>query len=90
MDQNVRFQQNLATLPVPVGIIVAPDNRFDTLAPYAPAVLILAGTALDLRIGPNRISGAKSPPPGAAVHLLIRALRARRLMSIIIYSNVAH
>jgi len=39
VDQNVQFQQNLATIPLPVGVIVAPDNRFDTLAPYAPAVL---------------------------------------------------
>jgi hypothetical protein len=39
VDQNVQFQRNLATLPLPVGIIVAPDNRFETLAPYAPAVL---------------------------------------------------
>jgi hypothetical protein len=39
VDQNVQFQQNLATLPLPVGIIVAPDNRFETLATYAPTVL---------------------------------------------------
>ena len=39
VDQNVQFQQNLAILPLPVAIIVAPDNRFETLAPYAPAVL---------------------------------------------------
>ena len=39
VDQNVQFQQNLSALPLPVGIIVASDNRFETLAPYAPAVL---------------------------------------------------
>ena len=39
VDQNVQFQQNLAALPLAVGIIVASDNRFETLAPYAPAVL---------------------------------------------------
>jgi hypothetical protein len=39
VDQNVQFQQNLATLPLPVGIIVADDNRYETLAPYAPAIL---------------------------------------------------
>ena len=39
VDQNVQFQQNLETLPLPAGIIVAPDNRFETLAPYAPAIL---------------------------------------------------
>lgn len=39
VDQNVQFQQNLLTLPLPVGIIVAPNNRYETLAPYAPTVL---------------------------------------------------
>lgn len=39
VDQNVQFQQNLATLPLPVGIMVATDNRYETLAPYAPTVL---------------------------------------------------
>ncbi len=38
VDQNVQFQQNLAALPLPVGIIVAPNNRFETLVPYAPTV----------------------------------------------------
>jgi len=40
VDQNVQFQQNLATLSLPVGVMVAPDNRYETLAPYAPAVLV--------------------------------------------------
>ena len=39
VDQNVQFQQNLAALPLSAGIIAAPDNRFETLAPFAPAVL---------------------------------------------------
>ena len=39
VDQNVQFQQNLATLPLPMGIMVADDNRYATLAPYAPTVL---------------------------------------------------
>ena len=39
VDQNVQFQQNLATLPLPIAILVAPNNRFETLAPYAPTVL---------------------------------------------------
>ena len=39
VDQNVQFQQNLALLPLSVGIMVAADNRFETLAPYAEAVL---------------------------------------------------
>ena len=39
VDQNVQFQQNLATLALPVGIMVAANNRFESLAPYATAVL---------------------------------------------------
>lgn len=39
VDQNVQFQQNLATLSLPVGIMVAANNRFETLAPYARTVL---------------------------------------------------
>jgi hypothetical protein len=39
VDQNIQFQQNLAKMPLPVGIIVAADNRFETLVPYAPTVL---------------------------------------------------
>jgi len=39
VDQNVQFQQNLASLPLPVVVLVAPDNRFATLAPYASRLL---------------------------------------------------
>jgi hypothetical protein len=39
VDQNIQFQQNLASLPLPVVILVASDNRLATLTPYAPAVL---------------------------------------------------
>lgn len=39
VDQNIQFQQNLASLPLSAAILVAPNNRFETLAPYAPAVL---------------------------------------------------
>ena len=39
VDQNVQFQQNLAALPLAVGIIAAADNRLETLAPFAPGVL---------------------------------------------------
>ena len=39
VDQNLQFQQNLMALPLPVMVLAAPDNRFDTLAPYAPMVL---------------------------------------------------
>lgn len=39
VDQNLQFQQNLKTLPLPVVVLVAPDNRFETLARYAPTLL---------------------------------------------------
>jgi len=39
VDQNLQFQQNLLALPLPVVVLVAPDNRFGTLAPYAPLLL---------------------------------------------------
>jgi len=38
VDQYVQFQQNLIALPLPTAILVAPDNRYETLKPYAPAV----------------------------------------------------
>ena len=38
VDQNVHFQQNLTALPLPTAILVAPNNRFQTLAPYAATV----------------------------------------------------
>jgi hypothetical protein len=46
VDQNVQFQQNLAALPMPVAIMVAPDNRYETLAPYVPAALEWLGRPL--------------------------------------------
>ena len=36
VDQNLRYQQNLLTLPLAVIILVAPNNRFETLQPYGP------------------------------------------------------
>ena len=39
VDQNIQFQQNLSALPIPVAILAAADNRFETLTPYAPGVL---------------------------------------------------
>lgn len=46
VDQNVQFQQNLASLPLPVIVLVAPDNRFATLAPYAAKLLEVLGQPL--------------------------------------------
>jgi hypothetical protein len=39
VDQNLQFQQNLSALPLPVGVIAAGDNRYETLVPYARAVI---------------------------------------------------
>jgi hypothetical protein len=39
VDQNVQFQQNLSTLPLPIVVLAASDNRYETLAPYVPSVL---------------------------------------------------
>lgn len=38
-DQNLQYQQNLAALPLPVVVLVARDNRFETLKPLAPRLL---------------------------------------------------
>lgn len=39
VDQNVEFQHNPATLPLPVAILAAKDNRLETLAQFAPRLL---------------------------------------------------
>ena len=39
VDQNLRFQQNLAALPLTVVILIAPNNRFETIEPCAAHVL---------------------------------------------------
>ena len=54
-DQNLEFQQNLATLPVAVVILVAESNRLESLEPLVPDVLnalksLKAKTLL--RVGP--------------------------------------
>ena len=38
-DQNLEFQQNPAALPISVIILVAVDNRIETLRPLVPRVL---------------------------------------------------
>jgi hypothetical protein len=39
VDQNIRYQQNLSSLPLMVIVLIAPANDPDTLRPYAPFVL---------------------------------------------------
>jgi len=38
VDQNIKHQQNLERLPIPIIVLIAADNRFDTLAPLAGKV----------------------------------------------------
>jgi predicted nuclease of predicted toxin-antitoxin system len=38
-DQNLEFQQNPASLPISVIILVAVNNRIETLRPLVPRVL---------------------------------------------------
>ena len=38
-DRNLEFQQNLATLPIAVVVMVAVNNRIETLRPLIPDVL---------------------------------------------------
>jgi hypothetical protein len=38
-DQNLQYQQNLSALPVSVIVLVAHDNRFETLKGLATALL---------------------------------------------------
>jgi hypothetical protein len=38
-DQNLEYQQNLARLPIPVVVLVAMNNRIETLLPLVPKLL---------------------------------------------------
>ncbi len=39
MDQNLEYQQNLATLPIAVLVVEAVSNRIETLATLVPDIL---------------------------------------------------
>ena len=39
MDQNIEFQQNLATLPVAILVVEAVSNRIEHLQPLVPEIL---------------------------------------------------
>ena len=39
MDQNLEFQQNLATLPIAVLVVKALSNRIEHLVPLVPSIL---------------------------------------------------
>ena len=38
-DRGMEYQQNLATLPVSILVVIARSNRLEDLAPLVPAVL---------------------------------------------------
>ena len=38
-DQNIEFQQNLATLPLAIVVLVAESNRLESLEPLVPLAL---------------------------------------------------
>ena len=43
-DRNIEFQQNLATLPIAIIVLVADSNRLESLEPLIPEVLELLKT----------------------------------------------
>lgn len=54
-DQNLRYQQNLAYADVGVIVLIAPNNRIETLKPLMPQVnqlllTIKAGDVIELEI----------------------------------------
>lgn len=60
-DQNIEYQQNLRELPMAVVVLVAINNRLDTLRPLLPELLDRLGR-LDpctlVKVGGRRLSGA--------------------------------
>lgn len=59
VDQNVPFQQNLMALPLPVVVMAAPNNRLETLSPYAKPLLAILAQPLNRELvrmeSPDRI-----------------------------------
>ena len=43
-DQNLQYQQNLREFTLAVIVLIAPDNRFPTLQPLMPQVLMILQT----------------------------------------------
>jgi hypothetical protein len=56
VDQNIEYQQNLALLPLPIVILIAFDNRLETLLPYAPQIELAL-----LQIPPEKIVRVSAP-----------------------------
>ena len=40
MDRNLKFQQNLATLPIAVLVVEAVSNRMEHIVPLVPGILM--------------------------------------------------
>ena len=49
-DQNIQYQQDLTMLPIPVVVLVAVNNRIETLRPLIPSLL-----AILLRTEPGQL-----------------------------------
>src|SRR5690349_10632003 len=43
-DQNVEYQQNLRSTILGIVVLVAPNNRFETLRPLMPKVIVALAT----------------------------------------------
>lgn len=56
VDRNIKHQQNLASLPLAIVVLVSKDNRFVTSAPYIPAV-----EASLLTLAPNSLIEIQLP-----------------------------
>ena len=61
MDQNIEFQQNLATLPISILVVEAVSNRMEHLQPLAPEILRELN-----HLPPKSLRRVKMRPPGEA------------------------
>ena len=61
-DSKIEFEQHAPTLPMPVIVLLAPNNRMPSLTPLAPEVLALLGSTLEKRIYRVVADGWNSPP----------------------------
>ena len=59
-DQNLQFQQNLATLPISVIILVSSDSRLESLHSLVPEIL-----ATLIRIQPRNLLCVGDQPPAS-------------------------
>ncbi|MBS0195502.1 MAG: hypothetical protein JSR77_01965 [Planctomycetes bacterium] len=50
LDRGIPFQQHASSLPIAIIVMLAFNNRPETIAPFAPAVLKLLGERLERRV----------------------------------------